>query len=655
MLTPRWPLLPGPDAAKLVRFDTGDDALTCVAVDPAGGWVATGATGGTVRLWNPQTGEQLLCLDAGDDVEALAAARDGSLVAAVNRRGVHVWEVPSGRLLHRLAPSEHLIGCAISAGDRWLVAWDTAAVRRWDLTAPEPVGSLHTLPTAGGTLKPLRAVMAVSADGTLVAAGHDPRQPVRVWEIATLELVATLDVGDPAFVRGLAFTSGDRSLVVTQDSTARTLRVADGAEEHEVVIEMAPVPFSPDLLLEHVWSGFSLRDRRGVKVLTVPGGPSGVVGMASTPDDRLVVCACEGGTVTVWDGDGLRRLVDDDRSSRAYQCLPVPGADWFVTTHHDRAVVRLMADGSTLHTLIQGRMPSADVAPDTSWVAVASSREVTVHETGTWDVLATAPGTFGTLCRITPDGRTVVGIGHAALTTWRRPGPVVRGMALVDEEYSTGALVAPDGTWVAHAVAAGVRIFRLPLSFNHVVLDGATGIQVGAMRRGRPRIAPPGEVLTSIACTVDSRRILAASTSGTLHVWRTAAFRRRPVSIRLHERDFRVVVDPTGRWVATLGVNDRRLCFLSAHRLHYALADPLAVTEIDHGVRAAAASPDGTRIVTADHDGVLRVLTAPAGRGDTPVLLEELAVRSSPEALVWTDDGIFTAGHYGTELFEVSP
>jgi WD40 repeat protein len=652
MLTPRWPLLPGPDAAKLVELDTGDDKLTCVAVDPAGAWTATGATGGTVRLWNPQTGEQLMRLDTGDDVEALAAAPDGSLVAAVNRHGVHVWDVPSGRLLHRLAPSKHLTGCAFSAGNRWLVAWDTAAVRRWDLTAPKPTRSLHTMPTVEERPLPRQAVTAVSAGGTLVAA-HDGHQLIRVWEIGTLELVATLDLGEPAVMLGLTFTSGDRSLIVAQPRKVRILRVADGAEEHQVPIVQMPVPFAGDLLLEHTWVGFTLHNRRGVPVLSVPGGRSRIAGIAATPDDRLLVCAHEGGTAVVWDGDALRRLVEDDRSGRVYQCLPAPGADWFLTTHLNRTVVRSMADASTLHTLSEEHLHSADIAPDKSWVAVASHRELTVFDTGTWQALATAPGKFGTLCRITPDGRTVIGIGGTALTTWTRPGPDVHGMALADTENTTGALVAPDGTWVAHAVVAGVRIFGLPLTFGGTTLDSATGIRVGPIRRGRPRVAPPGEIVTSIACTVDSRLILAASRSGTLHIWRTAAFRPKPASVRVHDGSFRMVIDPVGRWVATFG-DDRRLCFLPTRNLQYG-GTPGVVTGTDHDVRAAAASPDGTRIATADTDGTLRVLTAPAARGETPVLLAKLTVQARPDALTWTADGIFTAGPYGTELFEVSP
>src|SRR4051812_5727574 len=120
MLTPRWPPLPGPDDAELVELDSGDK-LTAVAIDPAGAWVATGATGGTVRLWDPGTGAQLTSFDTGEDVAAVAAAPEGGLLAAASRHGLHVWEVPGGRLVHHLAPSTHLTGCAISAGNRWLV------------------------------------------------------------------------------------------------------------------------------------------------------------------------------------------------------------------------------------------------------------------------------------------------------------------------------------------------------------------------------------------------------------------------------------------------------------------------------------------------------------------------------------------------------
>ena len=42
----------------------------------------------------------------------------------------------------------------------------------------------------------------------------------------------------------------------------------------------APVPFAGDLLLEHTGAGFTLHNRRGVPVLSVPVGRSQIAGVS---------------------------------------------------------------------------------------------------------------------------------------------------------------------------------------------------------------------------------------------------------------------------------------------------------------------------------------------------------------------------------------
>ena len=136
---------------------------------------------GEVRLWNAETLEREAELPWHDQpVWSVAWGKDGRTLFA-GGAGVSVWDVPTQKLLRRTA-------------------------------AGMPVRTL-----------------AVSADGRFLAAGHGTQGQVKVFDVASLQEVATLGqhqklVMDVTFSpdgRLLASSSGDGSAIVWRNQTVQ--------------------------------------------------------------------------------------------------------------------------------------------------------------------------------------------------------------------------------------------------------------------------------------------------------------------------------------------------------------------------------------------------------------------------------------------------
>jgi WD40 repeat protein/uncharacterized caspase-like protein len=278
---------------KLWRLGSSTDLRTIVhkgvvislALDDTGRLLATGS-GGTIKLWDTATGQELRTLEAhASPTHALAMSGDGRLVASgAYEPVVKLWDAATGRELHALnahADEGRIEVLRLSRDGRVLVSsGGEHAVKVWDA---ESGRELRNINASARVIN-----LALSPDArALVTAGLEGE--TQLWDVTTGELRATLaDARAP-----LAFSNDGRTFLTSRrapDSSA-TLMLRDAATGREL-------------------RSFTSRYR-----VTAPA--------FFCADDRLLITGSGDTRIVVWDVATGRELVS---------LINVDEADWIAVT-----------------------------------------------------------------------------------------------------------------------------------------------------------------------------------------------------------------------------------------------------------------------------------------------------------------------------------
>jgi WD40 repeat protein len=262
-----WNAETGQPISASLNADPGG-AVSGVAFSRDGRLLATADADGTVRLWNPSTGQAAgrpIPVGTGAiDTSQAVFSPDGRLLAIADNDGaVQIWELSTGRVAGRPIPvgtgAITASQVAFSPDGRLLaIADNDGAVQIWDLSTGQPVGT--PIPIAGGA----RAV-AFTPDGKLLAAAA-ANGTVRLWSLASRQPAGASFLTAPTSnVSGLAFSPDGRLLAITDvDGTIQLWNPAAGKPVG------GPLP---------------------------TGGTSQAV---FSPDGRLLATADNDGTVRLW-------------------------------------------------------------------------------------------------------------------------------------------------------------------------------------------------------------------------------------------------------------------------------------------------------------------------------------------------------------------
>ena len=181
-LISKWPLpdLPHPALQRALTGHTS--GVSAVAIAPDGTWLATASDDGSVRIWDPATGQQRAALTGHTGDGERGGDRPGRHLAR-HRRGddgsVRMWDPATGQ--QRAALTGHTDGVnvvAIAPDGTWLAtAGDDGTVRIWDPATGRQRAALtgHT-----GAV----SAVAIAPDGTWLATARR-RRAVRIWDPAT--------------------------------------------------------------------------------------------------------------------------------------------------------------------------------------------------------------------------------------------------------------------------------------------------------------------------------------------------------------------------------------------------------------------------------------------------------------------------------------
>ena len=610
-----------------------------VAFSPDGELLAGAAGTGTVRLWNPVTGQPMRVLRTAsgtNGVNGVAFNPDGKLLASANSDGtVRLWNPATAQQIHVMRAAEPGVyigvsGVAFSSNGKLLAsaAWDMT-VRLWDPVTGRLVRVLHVPLT--GRYNSVDGV-AFSPDGKLLASAQGDGT-VRLWDPATGRRLRVLHA--PAFdfggggVNGVAFSrdgrllasaNGDGTVRLWDPATGRQLRVLHATSGTDGVHGVA---FSPDgkLLASadadgtvRLWdpaSGHAL----GVALHVPVPAPyySGMTGVAFSPDGKLLASA---------DGDGTVRLLNPASGQPVGASLSAPatgpsgGVNEVAYSPNGRLLASAYADGTMrLWDLAIGRpvrvvhLPASALA-GSGVTGVAFSRDgrllASANSDGTvrlWD-----PAT-GRLLRVlhatgtdnaplgvafSRDGRLLASANSDGTVRLWDPatGRLLRVLhATGTDNAPLGVAFSRDGRLLASANSDGtVRLW-----------DPATGRLLRVLHAATK---PNG--VNGVAFSRDGRLLAGANSDGTVRLWDPATGRLVRV---LHAATKpngvgRVVFSPDGRLLASTG--GPGVVQLWDPATGQALGVPFGLGNAGHGILQVAFSPSGQLLASADSVGTVR-------------------------------------------------
>lgn len=122
---------------------TNTRAVSAIAFSPDGARIASGATDGTILVWNVATRTSLSMVKQGDRVNAIAFSPDSTRLAVASiEQALRIWTVSSRRLAIELdAHASRARAVAFSPAGDCLTGSDDGTIRMWDSRTGKLIGS----------------------------------------------------------------------------------------------------------------------------------------------------------------------------------------------------------------------------------------------------------------------------------------------------------------------------------------------------------------------------------------------------------------------------------------------------------------------------------------------------------------------------------
>ena len=195
--------------------------------------------GGTIRLWNTETGDELVIPILDDlplgrhhnlpTILAVAFSPDGRwLVSGTTEGEIRMWDVATGEALTVFSeltePMEqehlrHISAVAFSLDRALLAAGTPTQLHLWDVHTGHKIFSVSTVHERGWVIhRGYPRPLVFSPDGVILVSGHDSGI-IQLWDVKTGNRIAVLD-GHTQQVETLKFSPDGKTLVSTaQDGT----------------------------------------------------------------------------------------------------------------------------------------------------------------------------------------------------------------------------------------------------------------------------------------------------------------------------------------------------------------------------------------------------------------------------------------------------
>jgi WD40 repeat protein/tRNA A-37 threonylcarbamoyl transferase component Bud32 len=477
----------------------GPSSVLSLAYSPDGKHLASTGSDRTVRVWEPDTGKELLTLQGHrSEVFQAAFSPDGKVLASADGHGVFkVWDADTGKELQTLRDLQ-------------------------PPPAPRP-GIVLEGKIVARPEKPQASRLAFLADGARLAGAHGAL--LVVWDVQTGKLASRFQVGAGA-VRALAVHPRRGHLLVSA-GTDRTVRVWDvrtGEQvrayrgHHDEVRALAFGAGDSGLLA-------SAGEDRSVylcdvfapqEAMVLDAQHSRVLATAFSPNGRLLASVGLGGGAFLWDPDAGRRV----RSLQGHSGLPVTAVAFSpdgnrvaAAEEKDDVLIHDVATGQvvrTIHAHPDGAIWSVAFSPDGRRLASSGGlfgqgNAVTIWDAATGKQLAGVAGHKAQCSSVafSPDGKRLASASHdRTVVIW---------------DAATGK---PLRTLTGHTDA--VRCVAYRPQGKQLASAGYDGtVKVWDEDSGKVVLTLQGHTdrVTGVAYSADGRRLATGSDDTTVRVW----------------------------------------------------------------------------------------------------------------------------------------
>ncbi len=628
-----------------------------LAFDKEGKRLVSTAWDESVRIWEVEGGRQrqVLTLPASGSeptgpIAALAYCPKRSLIAAASgAAAIDLRAAADGKLLKRLEAHEGVVqALAYSPGGEWLAS--AGADGKIHLWSVETNKAEVTLPHHTGAI----SAVAWSPDGTRLISGGDD-QTVRIFDTQTWKELAMLE-GHSAAVLGVGILPGGRAVSVGEDSIVRVWDIAAGKQAAALVGHagairaVAVAPGGAVFATAGDDKGVKLWDTASLKLrATVGGHQQPVLCLAFSPQGQTLASGAAGGGLHYLDPvRGTIRKTTSTQMGRVTAVAFLPHAAGVLAGGQDETIRLWRAGEVPIAPLIRRQAHgdsafAASFSPDGKWLATGGKDAlVALRNPQSGDIVQTLRGHKGLIYEVafSPDSRLLAsasadgtvrlwsvetGAMVASFQAWKDKLSGVRTAAFAPDNRMlvagasdgtlrlfdatqqkpikdltsqaaplTGASFSPDGLLLATCTGDWQR-WRLPGELR--LWDVKTGEEVAALE------GHPGEI-KRVVFSGSGKRM--ASVGGPIIVWDVAA--------RKATATFRVGVSPT----AVTFLKDENLLALGDAQGGVTIWDISSQRVVhrfvghDKLVAGIAVSPDGQRLVTAAHDGTIKLWPVPA-------------------------------------------
>ncbi len=288
---------------QLLTLEGHSSLVTALTITPDGKYVISGSDDKTLKVWNWQTGEQLLTLEGHSSlVTALTITPDGKyVISGSDDKTLKVWNWQTGEQLLTLEGHSSLVkAVALSADGKYVISGSgDKTLKVWNWQTGEQLRTLY------GHSSWVNAVV-LSTDGKYVISGSDDNT-LKVWNWQTGEQLLTL-YGHSSFVYTVALSadgkyvisgSDDNTLKVWNLQTGEQLLTLYGHSSSVRAVALSAdgkyvISGSSDNTLK-VWNW-----QTGEQLLTLYGHSSLVYAVALSADGKYIISGSSDKTLKVW-------------------------------------------------------------------------------------------------------------------------------------------------------------------------------------------------------------------------------------------------------------------------------------------------------------------------------------------------------------------